>query len=163
MRFHDPERFLTPTRRPFEVAVGVVVGLVALLLLWIATYMISWVVANHRIFMNNLGGGKLEVLMGICLFLALGIPGAWVAYRLLSGRRRRDGGLLPPAILRVSGALLMVAPWFWVVAEPSDLWRWSHLVTLTSAGIACWILAARRERRDQVDTIVSTPSAKPVG
>ena len=163
MRFDDPERFLTPSRRPFEVAVGVVVGLVALLLLWIATYMIYWVVTRHRIFMNNLGGGKLEVLVGICIFLALGIPGAWVAYRLVSGRRRPDGGLLPPAILRLSGALLMVAPWFWVVAKPSDPWRWAHLVTLTSAGIACWMLAARRERRDHLDMTVSTPSGEPLG
>jgi hypothetical protein len=148
LRIHDPERFLKPSGKPAQLGLGLLVGSLALGLLWLAVYVVVVGVARYRLLRPPVDRGDLEFFLVPAVLLALGIPGASIGYRLLTGRRRPDGGLLSPNVLRVSGALLIVAPWLWVLAAPADLSRWWHAVTFTSAGVASWILAARRENRD---------------
>ena len=78
--------------------------------------------------------------------------------RLING----VGGLFSPGMLRLCGTLMMVGPWLWVILDLTDYWRWGHLVSFTTAGIACWILAARRERRDAADPTISVPNNEPL-
>ena len=73
------------------------------------------------------------------------------------------GGLMSPAMLRVGGILLILAPWPWLLADPRNPSHWLHVVSLTTAGIAAWILAARRQRRDAPDHQVSVPTSEPLG
>ena len=145
------ESYLRPSGRPREIVVGIVVGVLALFFLYLATFVL--VVAAMRGFFEPpyLDRGKLEFLLVPEILLALGLPGGWVAFRLLAARRRRDGGLFSPAVLRMGGAL-MIAVAVWSLAEaplsPLSPKAWADAVTLVIAGIACWVLAQRRTPRD---------------
>ena len=162
MRLHDVETLLKPSGRPLEFAVGLVVACLALLFLFLAGYVIV-VGAQRGIFEPPIfERGKLAFLLVPVILLAIGIPAAWVAFRLLSGRRRPDGGLLPPAVLRIAGVVMVLGSWVWLIADPRDPWRWGHTVSLTTAGIACWALADRRHHRDSMDAKISEPTSKPV-
>jgi hypothetical protein len=163
VRLEDPERYLAPSGRPLEIAVGVAVGLLATLFIYLALVVVVGGIRGGILSPPLLDRGKFAFMSVPVILLALGVPGAWIAYRLLTGRSRKDGGLMSPLLLRVGGMMLFVAPWFLLLAKPSDLWRWGHVVTMTSAGIACWILAARRERRDALEASVSVPTDKPIG
>jgi len=162
MQLGDPERYLRPSGRPREFTVGIVVGSLSTLFLGLAAYVIGWALLHDFLEPPIVDKGKLGFMLVPAVLLALGIPGAWVAFRLVTGRRRRDGGLFSPGMLRLCGTLMMVGPWLWVILDLTDYWRWGHLVSFTTAGIACWILAARRERRDAADPTISVPNNEPL-
>jgi hypothetical protein len=65
------------------------------------------------------------------------------AWRLVSGRHARSGGLLPPTTLRAGGVLFFVAPAVMVYTAP---WALLEAGMLFSAGITCFALARHRER-----------------
>jgi len=166
MRVDDPKRYLEDAGRPWEVGVGIVVAALASLFLWLAGIVIVGGIQRGILSPPIFERGKGAFLIVPGILLALGLPGAWIAFRLISGRKRKDGGLMSPLVLRVFGVLLIATPWLWVLAHRSQPWHWLHLLhllPLSAAGIACFLLAARRERRDALDASISTPGAGPIG
>lgn len=163
MRLENPEKYLGPSGRAYNVGVGLAAGLIAVTFLGLGVFVVVRGAMMGIFDPSQMDRGSFEFLVVPAILFAIGIPGAWVAFRLLSGRPRRDGGLMSPALLRVGSTLLGLSGWFLLVLKPLDAWRWFHAVTGTTAGIAGWMLAARRERRDALDTTVSTPTNKPIG
>ncbi|HKQ58355.1 MAG TPA: hypothetical protein VJY35_10860 [Candidatus Eisenbacteria bacterium] len=163
MRLHDTETLLTPSGRGLERLVGVVAALFALLFIGLAVWVI--VVGFERGVFEPplLAPGKRGIPLVIAILLVLGIPGAWVSFRLITGRRRRDGGLLSPGALRVAGVFLILASLACLIANRRDPWQWFHTASLITGGVACWVLAERRRPRDPVDEKVSVPTSKPIG
>jgi len=161
MPLDDPERYLVRSSRPSEIALGLVVGALSLLFVSFASYVLWWGI-RHGLLKGPYDSGWLGYVSVPIVLYVLGLPGSWVAFRLLSGRARRDGGLFSPAVLRLGGALLLLAPWPWLIAHPSNPWHWWHCTTLTGGGVACWILAARRERTDAPDGSHSGSPARPL-
>jgi hypothetical protein len=162
MQLSDPKRYLEEAGRPWEIGVGIVVAGISALFLLLAGVVIVRGIERGLLEPPLFEHGKLMFMIVPLVLLALGIPGAWIAFRLISGRRRKDGGLMSPFALRVFGVLLIVSPWFVVVADRRHAWHWLHVLPMTGAGIACWILAARREKRDAPEESISPPAAKPI-
>jgi hypothetical protein len=82
------------------------------------------------------------------LLLAFGFVGYFmsvVGWRLLTGRgRKADGGLLPPAVVRVGGLLFMLGG----VAEAfMNRWAVVGAAGLAILGFTCFALARHRERQ----------------
>jgi hypothetical protein len=153
------ERYLRPSGRPRELVLGLIVCLLALVFLYFGTYVL--VVGTLRgLFAPPFPErGKLEFLIVPAVLLSLGLPFAWIAIRLLAARRRRDGGLFSPLVLRISGAG-MVALAIVVIAEsPRNAQRWSDAVTVTTMGVACWVLAARRTPKDPAEPVADQPGS----
>src|SRR5262249_18964520 len=108
MPLDDPERYLVPSSRPPEIALGLVVGALSLLFVSFASYVLWWGI-RHGLLKGPYDSGWLGYVSVPIALYVLGLPGSWVAFRLLSGRARRDGGLFSPAVLRLGGALLLLA------------------------------------------------------
>ena len=157
----DVERYLAPSNRPSEIALGLFVGSLGLLFVGLASYVVGWGVL-HGLLKGPFDKGWLGFVLVPAIMYILGVPGLWVAFRLLTGRARRDGGLLSPGVLRLGGVLTILVPVVLVIAAPTHAWAWVHLLSFTSAGIACFILAARRDRGNALDDRVSSPSSRPI-
>ena len=125
--------FASRVSRPFQVVAGVIVFAAALLALVFgasAVY-VTTTRADQRV-----GASIIAVV-----FLTLGILSLDYALRLLLGLRRRDGGLVSPAVLRCAGVYFAVFPFVLLVF---DGWHWVvFLLHLASSG-ACFALASRR-------------------
>ena len=156
------EQYLRPSGRPRELVLGLIVGLLALVFLYFGTYVL--VVGTLRgLFAPPFPErGKLEFLIVPAVLLSLGLPFAWIAIRLLAARRRKDGGLFSPLVLRISGAVMVAIAILAIADAPRKPQTWSDAVTLTTMATACWVLAARRSPKDPDEPVAFQPRATPV-
>jgi hypothetical protein len=84
-----------------------------------------------------------QVMVFLCIFGALGLGLCVVGVRLLTGIRRRDGGLFSPWFLRLGGVIFLFGPvaavlnrsWFGLLEAGFSL----------SAAVACFVLANHRQ------------------
>lgn len=162
MNLFDTERFLVPGGRPRELAVGLLAGLLSLLFLYLATYVLVVAVAKGFLEPPLLDRGKLEFLLVPGVLLVLGLPGAWVAFRLLAARPRRDGGLMSPLMLRLGGVLMFGLAVVLVATRSREPRTWPDTVTLVTAGAACWVLAQRREPHDAAGPVTRAAANTPI-
>ena len=127
--------FERPEERWLEVVVGVACGIAGLGLVGFALFMGSSLLVERDY------GAEIWFFVVSCL--ALGILFALLAYRLITGRPRRDGGLLSPLGLRLGGLFLLSAIVSRLVSE-----RWAIPAGLGLLGgvVTCFSLARRRGR-----------------
>jgi hypothetical protein len=129
----ESAQYSAPVSRFLSVVVGVVVallGVVSLGFFGVGLYRL------HR------GVPSSQVVVFLCIVGALGMGLCVVALRLLTGKRRRDGGLFSPWFLRVGGVIFLFGPvaailnrsWFGLLEAGVSL----------SAALACFVLANRR-------------------
>ena len=122
--------------RVFEALFGLVAALLGAALLVFAALGAS----------RALGGQvQTSVLVMCAIALGLGVLLLVAGLRLLTGKRRRDGGLLSPWTLRFGGLIFFVGPIVMLFAKPSLL-----IIVKAAAsfgiGVACFALANRREQ-----------------
>jgi ATP-dependent Clp protease adaptor protein ClpS len=132
----ESSQYSAPISRPLVVAVGTVVMVMALALVAVIGFVI------YR--MVTVGLPSSQALVVLCLVGALGLALCVVGLRLLTGRRRRDGGLFSPWALRFGGFIFLLGP---VAAIVNRSWFGLFEAGVgLSAGIACFVLANRREQ-----------------
>jgi len=98
-------------------------------------------VGLYRLHRGGLPSSQAMVFLGIVGALGLGL--CVVGLRLVGAKRRRDGGLFSPWILRLGGVIFLFGP---VAAVLNRSWfgLFEAGVSL-SAAIACFALANRRQ------------------
>jgi hypothetical protein len=124
------------TPRLFEALLGLVAGLLGAALLVFAA------LGASRGF-----GREVAISVVVILAVALGLGSLlFVAgLRLVTGKRRSDGGLLSPWTLRLGGLIFFVGPIVMLFAKPSLLMI-VKAGALFGIGVACFSLANRREQ-----------------
>lgn len=151
------EKLLQSTRRPGEIVLGFVCGVIGLCLLglfvWL-TYLVAW--RNPRDY-GVYDLWKPTTLGVLTLFLAIAILFLRLGIRLLI--RPKSGWLFTPLSLRLWGGFfgLMSIPVFLTTVRGDDWVKnyhaWMALSTFVTMAVAAFILARRRERqRGQVST-----------
>ena len=123
------------TSRLFEVLLGVVAGLMGAALLVFAA------LGASRGFGREV---ETSVVVILAVALGLGLLLLVAGLRLVTGKRRSDGGLLSPWTLRFGGLIFLVGPIAMLFAKPSLLLI-IKAGALFSIGVACFSLANRRE------------------
>ena len=134
-------QYSAPVSRLLTLALGVAVTVIGAALLGL-----FGLGAYRGIVAYRLSGGvpSSGVLVFGFIVGALGFALSAVGLRLLTGKRRRDGGLFSPWVLRFGGLIFFIGPvaavlnrsWFGLLEAGVSL----------SAGIACFVLANRREQ-----------------
>ncbi len=90
------------------------------------------------------GNSSSQNMWGLIICTVAG-AGCWLlAWRLLSGKGRRDGGLFSPAFLRVMSLIFLVAGPVMIMRHPLGILEAAALV---GAAGACFGLARFRERQ----------------
>ena len=97
--------------------------------------------AAYRLFGRSPGPGFLTFIVACAL---VGLFMGSVGLRLAVARPRPDGGLLSPWVIRFGGLLFILSP-FVMLAMRS--WHVIEAGVLFAAGVACFVLANRREER----------------
>ena len=121
--------------RLLEILAGLVMVIFALLFTFIVT------VAIHGIYIENRSSQDFWMFA----IFAFGGIGCWVlAWRLLTGRSRRDGGLFSPTLLRVASVIFLVAGPVTIIRHPLGI---VEAVSLIAAAGACFGLARHQERQ----------------
>jgi len=132
------------TSRSSKILAGLVATILGAAVLLFAA-LLTWSIHGRRLDTPMLAVLGLALALGLLLFL----PGL----RLLTGKRRRDGGLFSPWILRFGGLIFFVGPIAMLFSSPSLLTILKVGVSI-AAGVACFALANRRaqqlyEQRDR--------------
>lgn len=126
--------FYKTTPRFLEIVAGLVM-VIAALVLTLA------VVVGFNVM---LGGDASSRDLWTLIVCALGGSGCWLlAWRLLSGRGRRDGGLFSPLFLRVSSLIFVAGGLIMAVRHPLGF---LEAVPVVAGAGACIGLARLRER-----------------
>jgi hypothetical protein len=134
----DEARYSAPVSRVAAIAAGLVLTTFG------AGFLVLFgVVAYHLLDRPS----TREVVIALTILGALGGGLCFTGLRLVTGRRRRDGGLFSPWVLRFGGLFFLAAPVFILFARPS-LVTMLEAGALVSAGIACFVIANRREQGD---------------
>lgn len=124
--------------RRFHVVVGIISAAFGFALVGFVAF------GTYRIWGRTPDTTTLVVLGTIAIFgLFLS---AW-GVRLVANRRRADGGLLSPWALRFGGMLFFVMALAFLIWERS--WRVLEVGGILGAGVACFVLANRREEANQ--------------
>jgi hypothetical protein len=129
----DSSQYSAPISRVPRVALGLVVTIIGAALL-----------GFFGLGLYRLIGGLPSTSIIVILFIvgALGLALCVLGLRLITGKRRRDGGLFSPWALRFGGVIFLFGPvaalinrsWFGLVEAGVSL----------SAAVACFALANRR-------------------
>ena len=129
----DQSQYSAPVSRVLMVAVGLVATVIGVVLL-----------GAFGLGMYRLAGGFTPGAVIIVLLIvgALGLVLSVIGLRLITGARRRDGGLFSPWTLRLGGIIFLFGPvaallkhsWLGVLGAGVSL----------SAAVACFVLANRR-------------------
>jgi len=134
----DEARYSAPVSRVSAITAGLVLTSFG------AGFLLLFGIVAYRLFDRP---PTRDIVIALTI---LGALGGWLSFtglRLVTGRRRRDGGLFSPWVLRFGGFLLLAAPVFMLFARPS-LVAMLEAGALVSAGIACFVIANRREQGD---------------
>ena len=123
------------TSRFFEALLGLVTGLSGAALLVFAA------LGASRGFGREV---ETSVIVILAVALGLGLLLLVAGFRLVTGKRRSDGGLLSPWTLRCGGLIFFVGPIAMLFAKPSLLMI-AKAGALFGIGVACFSLANRRE------------------
>jgi hypothetical protein len=91
---------------------------------------------------------ETSVTIILCIVVAVGLALFVAGLRLVTGTRRRDGGLFSPWALRFGGMFFLIAPVILFVARRS-LFSVLEAGASISTGIACFVIANRREQHDR--------------
>jgi hypothetical protein len=129
----DTERLFARQSRAFERFIGLLAGTTGAVLLLFSG------VGALRSVGNTMTAGVATVL-GIAA--ALGFLLGFAGVRLIWSKRRSDGGLLSPWILRLGGIIFFCAPIAMIINR-----QYFHLIdagVCLSAGVACFALANLR-------------------
>lgn len=90
-----------------------------------------------------------RVLAGsVTVFLVVGVFCVSTAIRMIVGRKRHDGGLLSPFVLRSAGAFFVLAPVLLMFDKGVDLrsiWRLLELGFCLAVAGGCFALASKRQ------------------
>jgi hypothetical protein len=132
-------RYSAPVSRPATAFLGLVLTIIA------AALLVLGGIGVYRLFQGP-APTDVKVVLGIVVILGVGLGS--IGVRLLTGRRRRDGGLFSPWTLRLGGMFFLVAPVILIFAQHSILGA-VEAIGMISAGVACFVIANRREQRDQ--------------
>jgi hypothetical protein len=132
----EPGQYSAPISRVLTVGVGLIV-----------TVMGAALLGFFGLGAYRLGSGlpSTQVLLILFIVGALGLALCVVGLRLITGRRRRDGGLFSPWALRFGGLIFLFGPVAAVLVNRSWFGLLEAGVSL-SAGAACFVLANRREQ-----------------
>lgn len=118
--------------RWLEIVIGSVSAVVGLALLAGCFFF------AYRIFGSPSDPAVIVLLVcAVSFALVLSVAGV----RLLFNLRRRDGGLLPPLLLRVGGLIFFSAPILMIIQRD---WAIIEAGFAIAAGVACFVLANRR-------------------
>jgi uncharacterized membrane protein YuzA (DUF378 family) len=130
----ENDQYSAPVSRVASVVVGMVVTAIGVALLGFF---------GLGLYRLTSGLPSSEVMVVLCIVGILGIGLCVVGLRLLTGKRRRDGGLFSPWFLRLGGVIFLLAP---VAAILSRSWfGLLKTAVLLPAAIACFVLANRRK------------------
>jgi hypothetical protein len=140
----EASQYSAPVSRPMRVVVGLVLtimggGLLALFALLLYAL---------------LKGGEKKIVVGLCIIGTVGVSLCVVGIRLITGRRRRDGGLFSPWVLRFAGVFFIAMPLVFLFAHRT-LYAILESGLMVSAGVACFVVANRREQ-DAADDVCLT-------
>ena len=130
------DQYSAPISRPVAVAVGIVVTVMGLALVSLVG------LGVFRTLSGGLPSSSVLIILGVVG--ALGVALCVVGLRLVSGRRRRDGGLFSPWVLRFGGIIFFLGPVVIMVSR-----SWSKLFEAglcLSAGVGCFALANRGQQ-----------------
>jgi len=122
--------------RFLEIVAGLVFVIVVLLLA------LAFVATLSAMLRGNMAALHIWSLV---FFALVGFASCLLAWRLLSGRGRRDGGLFSPFSLRVASLISLFAGLVMAWRHPLGL---LELVPLVAAAGACLGLARLRERQN---------------
>jgi hypothetical protein len=132
----DTEKLFARQSRGFERFIGLIAGATGAVLLLFSA------VGALRSLGNTMTAG-LATVLGISGALGLLLVSAGV--RLIWSRRRSDGGLFSPWVLRLGGIIFFFAPIAMITNR-----QYFHLIeagVCVSAGVACFALANLRTER----------------
>jgi hypothetical protein len=132
------DRYSAPVSRGVTLILGLVVGVIGVALAFAGGVGIYGVLKRPAT-------TEVKVVLGVAL--AIGLALSFIGFRLVAGKRRSDGGLFSPWVLRIGGMFFLCAPVFMFLARQSTFGI-LETVTLLSAGVACFAVANHRERRD---------------
>src|SRR5262249_11307647 len=105
-------RYSAPVSRTATVVLGVALTLIA------AVFLISGGIGVYSLFKSP-AQTDVKVLFGV--LVTLGFAFCVVGIRLLTGKRRRDGGLFSPWVLRFAGVFFIGTPVILFLARHSFL------------------------------------------
>jgi len=129
----DSSQYSAPVSRGSTVAVGLIVTVIG------AALVSFFLLGIYRI----TGGLPSRSVIVILLIVgAVGLGLCAVGLRLITGKRRRDGGLFSPWVLRFGGVMFLFGP-VAAIFNRSWLGLFEACVSL-SAAVACFALANRR-------------------
>ena len=132
----DTEKLFARQSRGFEGFIGLIAGTTGAVLLLFSA------VGALRSSGNTMSAG-LPTVLGISGALGLLLASAGV--RLIWSKRRSDGGLFSPWVLRLGGIIFFCAPIAMITNR-----QYFHLIeagVCVSAGVACFALANLRTER----------------
>src|ERR1700733_9257664 len=126
--------YSAPASRFLSIVVGVVVTVMGVALLGFF---------GLGLYRLSSGLPSPQIMVFLCIVGALGLGLCVVGVRLLTGKRRRDGGLFSPWFLRLGGVIFLFGPGAAVLKR-----SWFGLLeagVALSAAVACFVLANRRQ------------------
>src|SRR5215469_10715040 len=126
----EVSRYSAPVSRPMRVIVGLVLTVMGgglLFFLAVGLYAL-------------IKGAEKQLIVGLCVIGALGTALCVIGIRLVTGRRRRDGGLFSPWVLRFAGVFFIAVPVIFLFAHRT-LYALLESGVMVSAGIACYVTA----------------------
>ena len=126
-----------PASRASQILAGLVTTILGAALLLFGVFL-SWRLLGQHL--DTAAVIILSLVFGLGLLLFL--PGL----RLLTGRRRHDGGLFSPWVLRFGGLIFFAGPVAILFSSPSVLSLVKAGFSI-GAGVACFALANRRQER----------------
>ena len=127
--------FYATAPRYVQIIAGLVMVIAALVLTLV-------VIAGLSVILD---GNTSSENMWTLIICTLAGAGCWLlAWRLLSGKGRRDGGLFSPAFLRVASLVFLVAGPVMIMRHPLGI---VEAVAAVGAAGACFGLARFRERQ----------------
>jgi hypothetical protein len=131
-------KYSAPAPRYLTLAVGLVATLIGAGLLALGGF------GGYRMLYETPG---TSVTIILCISLVIGLAMLSWGLRLVSGRHRRDGGLLSPWVLRSGGVILLIGP-IAILASHRSLVSLVEAGTMLSAGVAAFAIARRRSRQE---------------
>jgi hypothetical protein len=129
--------FSAPTSRASQILAGLVTTILGAALLLFGAFVIWRLLGHHP---------DKPAMIVLCIVFGLGLPLFIPGLRLLTGRRRHDGGLFSPWVLRFGGLIFFAGPVAILFLSPSVLGLLKSAFSI-GAGVACFALANRRQDR----------------
>jgi hypothetical protein len=135
----SPTPFSSSVGRKTSIAAGIALLIVGLPIL------LMGIVAVVRISPKDFDAFLLGF---VAVLLVVGVFCVSTAARMVVGRRREDGGLLSPFVLRTAGVLFAILPVFLIFAEAvslRSLWTILEIGFFLAVAGSCFALASKRQ------------------